>query len=604
MKLFKFLTVLLSSAIALPAMALELIPEQNEKGKWGYINEMGTKVIDYKYDEANYFNNGLALVRKGNALGMIDSEGKEIIPVKYDIIEPHSNDIFRVAANGKHKDGVLLDETYGFITADGKVLLKPEYDEIGIFKDGIAYIKKGQLYGFINDKIDIVIPCKYNAIGSFNENGLVWVAEGVKYDKQSTTKFTGGKFGIFNKEGEAVIEPKYKHVGCYVPYVYSPKQEYLDKLHINHRTTLLESGSHTLLSPKHAPYVNFEQLPTEFEGYYASNNDAAKKNAIFDRNGNLLIKEGKYDFVFYPTDGFALVMDKKNKYNYLNMSTNKLMFKKYIDAAWAFDNGVAVVSREGKGWELINTDGESISSTYKYIFPKKDGVYVVQSDASKDYILYGAINSKGREIIPANHTYVYPPSNGLLACRSNDDKTGYRNTSGEWAIQPTFLSNRSFIDGMASVKTNDGWGLIDTTGKQVVKCRWKDTITKDCTKSGFMWVTDEAADRPGFILLDVATDNIVSPDKYQWIRTFGSDFDNVAIVGKDSSHVGIITKDGKMIIPAIFEPDQARMAYRSLSATPGKVWEEFDSYLIKLYTNPNRNRGSLSSKLEPTLWDY
>ena len=127
---------------AVGAYAQDLIPDQNKKGKWGFVDENGKKAVDYKYDEANNFVNGLALVRKGDNFGMIDPKGKEIIPIKYDLIEKHNSYIFRVAAGGKHKDGVLMDEKYGFINDAGKVLLNPEYDEIGIFTDGLAYIKK------------------------------------------------------------------------------------------------------------------------------------------------------------------------------------------------------------------------------------------------------------------------------------------------------------------------------------------------------------------------------------------------------------------------------------------------------------------------------
>ena len=54
------------------AYALDLIPAQNEKGKWGYVDENGKKVISYKYDEARPFEKGLAMVRKGDSYGMIN----------------------------------------------------------------------------------------------------------------------------------------------------------------------------------------------------------------------------------------------------------------------------------------------------------------------------------------------------------------------------------------------------------------------------------------------------------------------------------------------------------------------------------------------------
>lgn len=119
-----------------------------------------------------------------------------------------------------------------------------------------------------------------------------------------------------------------------------------------------------------------------------------------------------------------------------------------------------------------------------------------------------------------------------------------------------------------------------------------------------MWVTDETGDKPGFMLLRISDDKVVSPDKYQWIRVFGSDFDDVAMVGKDGNNIGLVTKEGKLIVPACFSYAQARTAYEYLKSVPGKQWDEFDTYRVKLYSNPNRNKGKLTSKLESSLWDY
>lgn len=605
----KLLTALMALA-TFGAYALDLIPAQNEKGKWGYVDENGKKVISYKYDEAWPFEKGLAMVRKGDSYGMINENAKEVLPVKYDIIERHNSYIFRVAAGGKHKDGVLLDEKYGFVDDSGKELLKPEYDEIGNFADGLAYIKKGQLYGYVNDKIDIVIPCKYNAIGSFTKSGYVWACEGAKFENGSTSSFSGGKYGIFDREGKVIVPVKYKTAGSFIPFVYVPSKETLDKMQFISRTMEEEAGSHYLIRKQIMPHVVFSKLREDAQGFYASNNSDGSKNAVFDLNGRMIVKEGTYNHAFYPTDGMMPIVDKKGRYNFVNVSTGNFLLKQSVYNVWAFQDGVAIINREKDSAELINLEGDPISSTYKEIYPRTDGVYIVKSDADSEYIYYGVINAKGREIVPANYTFIFPPVNGLMASRpkrSNPDKlepAGYLNTKGEWAIEPQFESIYSFKNDIALVKNADGWGFIDRDGNQVVTCQWASTKIPWPDKNGFHWVSDDESGKAGYMIFDMAQNKVVSTDKYPWNRNFGQDFEGVALAGLDSEHIGIVDTKGNVIIPTVFTFDEVTNAYRYLLDNNKTDWEEFDTYKAKLYSNPKRNKARLNQKIESSLWDY
>ena len=605
--------ILLTAIMALAAIstyAIELAPAQNEKGKWGYVDENGQSVIPYKYDEARPFDKGLAMVRKGDSFGMVNESGKEVLPVKFDIIERHNSYIFRVAADGKHKDGVLLDEKYGFIDDSGKELLKPEYEEIGNFTDGLAYIKKGDKYGYINERIDIVIPCKYNAIGSFNDAGYVWVCEGAKFNKGSESSFTGGKYGILDREGKIVVPVKYKSLGVFAAYVYSPTQEYLDKLSSIERDLVLEAGSHHLFNKKPLNQVVFSKLRDDAMGFYASSSSDGTKNAVISLTGEIIAKEGKYYHAFYPTDGMMLVSDKKDMYNYVNLATEKLLYKKWIYDAWAFEDGVAVATFEKGGDCLINLDGDPISNTYVKIYPRTDGIYIVKSDSDPKCLYYGMINKKGRELLKPEYAFIYPPVNGLMACKTNgddDEKSGpggYMNTKGEWVIQPKYQAIYSFKNGLALVQGPKGWGYIDNQGNEVVKCRWANTVLSWPGKDGFHWVSDEDGDNVGYMVFDMSKDKVVTKDKYQWVRVFNKDFEGVALAGKDKDHIGVVDTRGNVIIPTEFTFDEVNTAYKYMLAANKTIWEPFDTYKSKLYTNPKRNKARLHHKIESSLWDY
>lgn len=603
MKYFNLLIAGLAMTACANAMIAETTPYHNEKGKWGYVNEAGSEVIPCKYDHAGYFVNGLAQVKKGTKTGMIDESGREIIPVKYDEITPHNESVYRVAAGGKLKDGVLMDEKYGFVNDQGAELLKPEYDEVGPFREGVAYVRKGSKYGYISDHAKVVVPCEYDAVGSFNATGHAWVCKGAKFEKNSTSRFTRGTYGIIDRSGKIIVPVKHKKIGYFSLYEYIPSDEALKKLSAKERMITTQSGTHFIYSLKSVTTTVLSVMPDDVVGFWASTRDDGSKNSVITLQGEELIMCGKYDVAWYPTEGLAPVKIKDKQYNYLNVATGEMLLKRNVFDAWGFQDGVAVITRaDDFDDQLIDKTGNPVSESYAKIYPKKDGLYIVSNDkADEQYVLYGAIDATGREVVKSNHTYVLPPANGLLAAK-NDDRCGYVDTNGNWKIQG-LKSGLSFKDGFAEASTDRGWGVIDTTGRQVVKCRWKNTYSQNLTTHGLLFVTDEDDDNPAVMLLRVKDDKVLSP-KYKWIRFFGSDFDEVALVGDDAEHVGILDTEGKLIIPAQFTPIEARVAYLRYTLAGRNTWTDFDTYCVKLETNPKRNQGRLTTTIDSSLWDY
>lgn len=584
--------------------AQDLFPEQNKKGRWGYVDLSGRKVIDYKYDEAQNFVDGVAMVRKGDSWGLINVRDDEVLKVKYDLIEKHSDKVYRVAQGGKHKDGVLMDEKYGFMSDKGKTILKPEYDEIGSFVNGMAFIKKGNTYGYINEAIEVVIPCKFNAVGSYNKQGYVWVCSGAKYAKNGNT-IVSGKFGIYDAKGLAIIPVKYARVGTFNVYESTPSESQLKNLSPVHKTVLLESGSHFLYSKYYPTLSNFSQLSEDAVGFYYSNKNDGTKNAVVSLSGNVLIKEGKYQSAFYPTDGLALVMETKSKkYNFLDLKSGKMLLKQSVTDAWAFESGISVVENNGKMW-MIDTSGNPKSAEYDHIFPSKEGLRIVLVKAGATE-LYGAIDANGKEAITPMNPVLLPPVDGVMVCvKTGNPKLGYINTSGDWVIQPSFDYAESFKQGMASVQKDKKWGVIDTTGKEIVKCRWTGMIAHENDMNGYIWVSDDTAEEKSFMLLKVSSDQLVTKDRYKWVHNVGQDFEGIAFAGDDQDHIGVITAQGKLIVPKEFNWTQANTSYKYyLSKGEGSAWEAFDTYRVKLYSNPQRNQGKLSEVLGSSMWDY
>lgn len=59
-----------------------IVPHQKD-GKWGFVDEIGTPMIVYAFDEVKPYSEGLAAVRTGDNWGFIDLTGRLVIDFRF-----------------------------------------------------------------------------------------------------------------------------------------------------------------------------------------------------------------------------------------------------------------------------------------------------------------------------------------------------------------------------------------------------------------------------------------------------------------------------------------------------------------------------------------
>ena len=72
------------------------------------------------------------------------------------------------------------EHKFGFINAEGKVVIPIEYDHVSDFKEGLAHAKKGNKKGYIDTQGKTVIPFEYHFANDF-ENGMAKVNKGEEW---------------------------------------------------------------------------------------------------------------------------------------------------------------------------------------------------------------------------------------------------------------------------------------------------------------------------------------------------------------------------------------------------------------------------------------
>lgn len=162
--------------------------------KYGYINKKGQFVGKMKYDRhysnPEFYNGFASVTTNGNFVeswGIINKQGKEIVPTKYNYSS--------LGGFTEGFSGMEIGEKWGYIDENGKLVIPAKYDEVWGFYGGLSAVKIGNKYGYINKKGKLVIPAIYESAYSF-EGGLANVK-------------LGDKFGLINKKGEIVIPIKY-----------------------------------------------------------------------------------------------------------------------------------------------------------------------------------------------------------------------------------------------------------------------------------------------------------------------------------------------------------------------------------------------------------
>ena len=180
-----------------------LAPVMKKKNrKWGYINKKGIVSIEPAYDSVYSFSNGIALVKNNKKNFYINKKGS-----RRNISELKSNEPLHFVngyakiktdkgiqfldsrlkllnfsaadATDFNKDGIaailMKDNTMRYINTAGRAILPVEYDKMGNFSEGLAWVSSNGKYGYIDGKGTLVIDTLFTSATDFND-GVAFVS--------------------------------------------------------------------------------------------------------------------------------------------------------------------------------------------------------------------------------------------------------------------------------------------------------------------------------------------------------------------------------------------------------------------------------------------
>ena len=366
-----------------------------------------------------------------------------------------------------------------------------KYDELGWFSEGLAYVLKGDKYGFIDKLGHEIVPCRYDDACGF-DYGVAVVS-------------LNDKAGAIDHRGRTVI-----------PFVYD--------------------------------CINFRELGWDEIHYPEDSIAVASKDGkygMIDVTGKVIVPF-EYDECFHFKEGLAAVV-KDEKVGFVNKNGDEIVpctyeyYRSYITPP-EFNQGLAAVRKNGE-WGYININGDVVIPFQKELIGYPFNKYSLSLIANKNGQL-AIIDKTGQRVSPwltFSRCSLLRWKSGLIEYDDNGVVSrglgylGLMRVDGEILLKPNEYYSHLFLgddNGIAVVSnyTSTGAfreGLYSTITKQLVSPLMYDGIS-NIFSEGLIGAKKDS--KWGFINLQNET---IIPFCYDWAGGFSEGFAVVKRFGKE-----------------------------------------------------------------------
>jgi hypothetical protein len=311
------------------------LPTKEGSGLWGMLDDTGQLTIPPIYQSIRRASNAsgfpVAVQARDGSWGYVAGSGEVLV-------EPTLQE-----ARSMTEDGIARykkDGKWGFLRADGSYLSPPEYTEVSHFSHGLAAVKEGDTWHYIDASGKRAFAGDFAQSQGFSAPGVAPVA-----------KKAQGRLGFINRQGEWVVKPSYDELRR------SSKAGHF-AARVNQKWGIVDSSGKWIVDPQYYQFGYFD------EGGIAEIRVGFGHGGVISDDGDLLLDledidyshlyySGKCDLVHYQ--GYAPVV-------FYNASNGeplaKLNDQNYRLASDINDECQMLVLHTGTdGWAWLHADG-------------------------------------------------------------------------------------------------------------------------------------------------------------------------------------------------------------------------------------------------------
>ncbi|MFT5821668.1 MAG: hypothetical protein ACI8ZM_002922 [Crocinitomix sp.] len=381
------------------------------RNKWGYIDEDEEFYIAPKYEVAEAFHEGLAIVQLEGKYGFIDKTGDLVIDAIFD-------DAYKMSEGHAV---VEVDEKWGLINRSGEFVINPAYEDLGNLNEGFCYFSEGDSYGYFDLKGIVRLKQQYSDADDFN-NGKAIVSK-------------NGNYGLIDVFGTTSIPFKYTKLKLYYPGVYLAKFE----------------GKWGVLNQKQDSILTFEY---DFIGEMHDNRAIVEKEELFnyiDAKGELILK----DWVeTYPEFRQMAVFQNAHAkiqfdegYNLIDTNGRKLFGREQKKLG---DYGTYIAVQKGDKWGYLNQNGRLVIP-YNFTAANSFNGKLAKAGGAP---LVGLINQKGNYVVGPFFERLEQFNDTILIAKSRGS-FGLLETNGDTLLTFSYISVEPYTNEVVQLETRE-----------------------------------------------------------------------------------------------------------------------------------------------------
>jgi hypothetical protein len=330
-----------------------------------------------------------------------------------------------------------------------EVVIKKDFQDVNLFKKGLATVKENNKYGVIDKKGKILISFKYNYL-HLNENGNFISSENAKGEKAPMYK--AYEIGFDGKEN-LIADFYYTDKDNLYPFYSNKKAGFMDR-------------NNNIIIP--AQYDGVDKFK---EGYAEVRIKSAK--GLIDKTGQFVIQPEFEQLLYDPISKMAYARTFNRKVYYIDLEGNKLEIN-YSETGYFFKGDYNYVRNEYKKYGIIDKKGKIIVPLiYDYITIIDRGFVVYDGGRS------ALIDKNNQFILPFDYDFIWFHENSEIIVISKNKKVGVMNLNFEMIIPYTYESISKAIENkktnhndIAIAKKNGKYGVIDFLGNVYIPFEW------------------------------------------------------------------------------------------------------------------------------------
>lgn len=350
---------------------------------------------------------------------------------------------------------IVEDGRFGYIDENGSVVIKPQFNDAKPFHEGLARVKIGAKWGFINRAGNLAILPQFE-LNPYNSEDANYSYLDFHEGLAAISLKRGEKWGYIDHTGKIVIPPKYDVVtefseglalvgnnysettGPMTTFYFGGAALYIDKTGKPVALPVIGETFSEGLAIAETPRKRSPQEEESAKG---------KKVGYIDKRGRFQIAPRfwvPHDF----SEGLARVRaGDRDEWGYINHKGTIVIQMKY-EGAGDFSEGLARVLL----WERMGFVTKSGMLAIKFQFTAVGNFYgglasaCVENEASTSGLKCGYIDRTGKWAIQPAYSFMVGDFKGSLAFACTEERCGYINRNGKliWSFPTTNIDENPF----------------------------------------------------------------------------------------------------------------------------------------------------------------